>query len=114
MCTAIIGVGPDGTVLLAGVRDEFVQRAWQPPGHHWADRPGQPGQPALSGLIGGRDERARGTWLAPAPPPPPPAPPAPSPPPAPGGPAPAPPRRSRGELPLRAAAGDPIVTAEPT
>ncbi|HXP57375.1 MAG TPA: NRDE family protein [Streptosporangiaceae bacterium] len=110
MCTAIIGVGPDGTVLLAGVRDEFVQRAWQPPGHHWADRPGQPGQPALSGLIGGRDERAGGTWLALEPA-------------VPrvacilngrGRAAPAATRRSRGELPLRAAAGDPIVTAEPT
>src|ERR1700761_9289871 len=64
MCTAIIGVGPDGTVLLAGVRGEFVQRAWQPPGHHWADRPAQPGQAALSGRVGGRDELAGGTWLA--------------------------------------------------
>src|ERR1700744_1487060 len=112
MCTAIIGVGPDGTVLLAGGGDEFVQRAWHPPGHHWADRPGQPGQPALSGLIGGRDERAGGTWLAREPAVPPvacilngrgraaPAPP--------------PPRGPRGARPLRAAAGDPIVTAEPT
>jgi hypothetical protein len=104
MCTAIIGLGPDGTVLLAGVRDEFVQRAWQPPGHHWADRPG---------LIGGRDELAGGTWLALAPA-------------APrvacilngrGHAAPAETRRSRGELPLRAAFGDPIAppgSAEPS
>jgi hypothetical protein len=93
MCTAILGLGPDGTVLLAGIRDEFVQRAWQPPGHHWPDRPG---------LIGGRDELAGGTWLALAP--------------AVrrvacilngrGQPAPAATRRSRGELPLRAAAGE--------
>ncbi|HEY0717552.1 MAG TPA: NRDE family protein [Streptosporangiaceae bacterium] len=93
MCTAILGLGPDGTVLLAGVRDEFTQRAWQPPGYHWPDRPG---------LIGGRDELAGGTWLAVAPAVPrvtcilngrgQPAPPA-------G-------RRSRGELPLRAAAGE--------
>jgi hypothetical protein len=95
MCTAITGLAPDGTVLLAGIRDEFVQRAWQPPAYHWADRPG---------LIGGRDELAGGTWLALAPA-------------APrvacilngrGHAAPAAGRRSRGELPLRAAAGDPI------
>ena len=100
MCTAIIGLGPDGTVLLAGVRDEFVQRAWQPPGRHWPDRPG---------LIGGRDELAGGTWLALAPA-------------APrvacilngrGRPAPAATRRSRGELPLRAAAGEPIAPTNP-
>ncbi len=45
-------------MLLAGVRDEFTSRAWQPPGWHWPDRPG---------LIGGRDQRAGGTWLALAP-----------------------------------------------
>ncbi|HWG14668.1 MAG TPA: NRDE family protein [Streptosporangiaceae bacterium] len=99
MCTAILGLGPDGTILLAGVRDEFTQRAWQPPGYHWPDRPG---------LIGGRDELAGGTWLAVAPA-------------APrvtcilngrGRPAPAGTRRSRGELPLRAAAGDPIGPAD--
>jgi hypothetical protein len=98
MCTAILGLGPDGTVLLAGIRDEFTQRAWQPPGYHWPDRPG---------LIGGRDELAGGTWLAVAPAVPrvacilngrgQPAPPA--------------IRQSRGELPLRAAAGDPIDPA---
>lgn len=91
MCTAIIGLGPDGTVLLAGVRDEFTQRAWQPPGYHWPDQPS---------LIGGRDELAGGTWLALAPA-------------APrvacilngrGQAAAAAIRRSRGDLPLRAAA----------
>jgi hypothetical protein len=95
MCTAILGLGPDGTVLLAGIRDEFTERAWQPPGYRWPDRPG---------LIGGRDELAGGTWLAVAPA-------------VPrvacilngrGAPAPAALRQSRGELPLRAAAGDPI------
>ena len=58
MCTAILGLGPDGTVLLAGIRDEFTSRAWQPPGRRWPDRPG---------LIGGRDLLAGGTWLAVAP-----------------------------------------------
>ena len=110
MCTAIVGLGPDGTVLLAGIRDEFVQRAWQSPGRHWAGEPGQPGQPGLSDLIGGRDEQAGGTWLALARS-------------APrvacilngrGRAAPAANRRSRGELPLRAAAGDPDIPGEPT
>ena len=58
MCTAIVGLGPDGTVLLAGIRDEFASRAWQPPGRYWPDRPG---------VIGGRDLLAGGTWLAVAP-----------------------------------------------
>ena len=91
MCTAILGLEPDGTVLLAGVREEFTSRAWQPPARHWPDRPG---------LIGGRDLQAGGTWLAVAPdarrvacvlngr----------------GRMAPAPTRRTRGELPLSAAA----------
>ena len=91
MCTAILGLEPDGTVLLAGVRDEFTSRAWQPPARHWPDRPG---------VIGGRDLQAGGTWLAVAPdarrvacvlngr----------------GRMAPAPTRRTRGELPLSAAA----------
>jgi hypothetical protein len=101
MCTAIVGLGPDGTVLLAGVRDEFTQRAWQPPGYHWPDQPG---------LIGGRDEQAGGTWLALAPA-------------APrvacilngrGQAAPAATRRSRGELPLLAAAAQPITDPSPS
>jgi Transport and Golgi organisation 2 len=57
MCTAIVSVGPDG-LLLAGVRDELADRAWEPPGRHWPDHPG---------LIGGRDLQAGGTWLAVAP-----------------------------------------------
>jgi transport and Golgi organization protein 2 len=99
MCTAIIGLGPDGTVLLAGIRDEFTQRAWQPPGYHWPDQPS---------LIGGRDELAGGTWLALAPA-------------APrvacilngrGQAAAAAIRRSRGDLPLRAAA-QPLTPVAP-
>ncbi|MGA2829294.1 MAG: NRDE family protein [Streptosporangiaceae bacterium] len=58
MCTAILGLRPDGTVLLAGIRDEFISRDWQPPGQYWPDRPG---------VIGGRDLLAGGTWLAVAP-----------------------------------------------
>jgi hypothetical protein len=41
-------------LLLMGFRDEFTGRPWQPPAWHW------PGSP----LIGGRDEEAGGTWLA--------------------------------------------------
>lgn len=90
-------------VLLVGVRDEFADRPWRPPGRHWPDLP----------VTGGLDLQAGGTWLAvnasaprvacvlngwggPA---------------GPGGPAsgaapvqpPAARRRSRGDLPLRAA-----------
>jgi len=98
MCTAILGLGPDGTLLLAGVRDEFLQRAWVPPAHLWPDYPA---------LIGGRDQRAGGTWLAVDPT-------------APrvacilngrGQQAPPDIRESRGELPLRAAAREPIGPA---
>jgi hypothetical protein len=54
MCTVIIAIGP-GEVLLAGVRDEFADRPWLPPGRHW---------PAYPDLIGGIDLQAGGTWLA--------------------------------------------------
>jgi hypothetical protein len=84
-------LGAPVPLLLLGVRDEFAGRAWRPPGPHW------PGVPVLGGL----DLQAGGTWLAvhrdvplaacvlngr-------------------GLPAPAGARRSRGELPLRAASG---------
>src|SRR5438046_2449724 len=54
MCTAIIDFDPTSTVpvLLAGVRDEFAVRPWEPPARHWP------------GLVGGRDLQAGGTWLA--------------------------------------------------
>ncbi|MFL6110747.1 MAG: NRDE family protein [Catenulispora sp.] len=57
VCTAIVDIDPAGPypVLLAGVRDEFRDRSWLPPGRHW---------PAHPGLIGGRDLQASGTWLA--------------------------------------------------
>jgi len=41
-------------LLLLGFRDELTDRPWQPPARHW------PGSP----LVGGRDEQAGGTWLA--------------------------------------------------
>src|SRR5260370_29485289 len=58
MCTAILSIEPGAPVLLAGVRDELVDRAWEPPGRHWPDYPG---------LVGGRDLQAGGTLLALAP-----------------------------------------------
>jgi Transport and Golgi organisation 2 len=58
MCTAILSIEPGAPVLLAGIRDELVARAWEPTGRHWPDHPG---------LIGGLDLLAGGTWLAVAP-----------------------------------------------
>jgi hypothetical protein len=58
MCTAILSIEPGAPLLLAGVRDELVDRAWQPPARHWPEYPG---------VIGGRDLLAGGTWLALAP-----------------------------------------------
>jgi hypothetical protein len=60
MCTVVIDVDPadPNPVLLAGIRDEFHDRAWIGPGRHWPDHPG---------LIGGQDLVAGGTWLAAAP-----------------------------------------------
>lgn len=55
MCTAIVSVEPGGTLLLAGIRDELTDRAWLSPGPHWPEHPG---------LLGGKDLLAGGTWLA--------------------------------------------------
>jgi len=57
VCTVLLRFTPGASwpVLLGAVRDEFVDRPWQPPAAHWPDRPG---------LIGGRDATAGGTWLA--------------------------------------------------
>jgi len=56
MCTVVVSLAPENRVplLLLGIRDEFTGRPWLPPARHW------PG----STLIGGRDEQAGGTWLA--------------------------------------------------
>jgi hypothetical protein len=95
MCTALLSIDDNGRVLLVGVRDEMLARAWEPPARHW---------PELPGLIGGRDLKAGGTWLAVSPddrraacvlngr----------------GQQAPATTRRSRGGLPLQAALGKPL------
>ena len=56
MCTVVISFEPGERVpvLLLGARDEMADRPWLPPARHW------PGSP----LIGGLDEQAGGTWLA--------------------------------------------------
>jgi Transport and Golgi organisation 2 len=56
VCTVVISFAPADPMplLLVGFRDEFTARPWQPPARHW------PGSP----LVGGRDEQAGGTWLA--------------------------------------------------
>jgi|HubBroStandDraft_1064217.scaffolds.fasta_scaffold125073_2 hypothetical protein len=56
MCTALLSIEPGRPTLLVGVRDEMTSRAWQPPARHWPERAGE--------LIGGRDLQAGGTWLA--------------------------------------------------
>ncbi len=56
MCTVVVSLAPAAPVplLLLGVRDEFTGRPWRPPARHWSGSP----------LIGGIDEQAGGTWLA--------------------------------------------------
>ncbi|WP_431898082.1 NRDE family protein [Nonomuraea sp. bgisy101] len=53
MCTVIVRTGEPLTLL--GVRDEFADRPWEGPGEHWPEYPG---------VVGGRDLKAGGTWLA--------------------------------------------------
>jgi uncharacterized protein with NRDE domain len=53
MCTLIVRTGRPLTLM--GVRDEFADRPWEGPGEHW---------PQYPGVIGGRDLKAGGTWLA--------------------------------------------------
>jgi hypothetical protein len=62
MCTVVVSLSPEAPVplLLLGVRDEFTGRPWQPPARHWP----VPETPEWSPLIGGLDEQAGGTWLA--------------------------------------------------
>lgn len=96
MCTVVVLVRPGHAwpVLLAANRDERLDRDWDEPGAWWPEYPG---------VTGGRDRTAGGTWMAMQ-----------------GGSiatvlnrpgslGPAPGKRSRGELPLLALAGD--VTA---
>ncbi|TDQ45852.1 NRDE family protein [Actinorugispora endophytica] len=57
MCTAIVGFDPSSPVplVIAALRDEMTDRPFDPPAAHW---------PRWPGLVGGRDALAGGTWLA--------------------------------------------------
>jgi hypothetical protein len=56
MCTVVVSLAPAARMplLLLGIRDELTGRPWRPPARHWPRSP----------LIGGLDEQAGGTWLA--------------------------------------------------
>lgn len=56
VCTVIVLIRPGHVwpLVLAANRDERLDRAWDPPGGYWPDRPG---------LIAGRDRTAGGTWM---------------------------------------------------
>ncbi len=58
MCTVLLRFAPEAAwpVLVGAIRDEFADRPWDPPAAHWGA--------AGSGLVGGRDRSAGGTWLA--------------------------------------------------
>lgn len=58
MCTLLLRVDPVAAwpVQVGAIRDEFVDRAWDPPARHWTG--------SWDRFIGGRDHAAGGTWLA--------------------------------------------------
>jgi hypothetical protein len=58
MCTVILSVpeAPGAPVRVLAVRDEDPGRAWDPPGPWWPE--------TFPGVIGVRDARAGGAWLA--------------------------------------------------
>jgi hypothetical protein len=58
VCTVFLRLRPGAAwpVVVAAVRDEFVDRPWDPPARHW-DTP-------YDRLVGGVDRTAGGTWLA--------------------------------------------------
>jgi hypothetical protein len=100
VCTVVLLLRPGKAwpTLVAANRDERLDRAWDPPGPWWPDRPG---------VVGGRDRAGGGTWMALGP--------------AgvaaavlnrPGSLGPAPGKRSRGELPLLALEGGAVSAAE--
>jgi len=56
MCTLVLlhRPGHRWPVLIAANRDEMLDRAWDPPGPHWPDRPE---------VVAGRDRLDGGSWL---------------------------------------------------
>jgi hypothetical protein len=58
VCTVLLRAEPGARwpLQLGAIRDEFVERAWDPPARHWPH--------PWDGYVGGRDRTAGGTWLA--------------------------------------------------
>jgi uncharacterized protein with NRDE domain len=58
VCTVLLRLDPMSAwpVVLGAIRDEFVARAWDPPAAHWPE--------PWTRFVGGRDRTAGGTWLA--------------------------------------------------
>jgi len=58
MCTVVLEIpdSQDRPTRLLAIRDEDPLRAWDPPGHWWPE--------AHPGVLGVRDRRAGGAWLA--------------------------------------------------
>lgn len=56
MCTVVLMIRPEHPwpLMLAGNRDERLDRPWDPPAAWWPDRPG---------VVAGRDRSGGGTWL---------------------------------------------------
>ena len=56
MCTVVLLIRPGHAwpLVLAANRDEMLDRAWDPPGAHWPDRPD---------VTAGRDRSGGGTWM---------------------------------------------------
>ncbi len=53
MCTVVTRWAEHEPVRILAIRDEFVSRAFDPPGEWW---------PAQPGVVGGRDQLAGGSW----------------------------------------------------
>jgi uncharacterized protein with NRDE domain len=53
VCTVVTRWSPGELVRILAIRDEFVSRDFDPPGEWW---------PSAPGVIGGRDQRAGGSW----------------------------------------------------
>jgi hypothetical protein len=56
VCTVVLLIRPghDWPLIFAANRDEMLERAWDPPGGYWPNRPG---------VVAGRDRSAGGTWM---------------------------------------------------
>jgi uncharacterized protein with NRDE domain len=53
VCTVVLRWEPGTAARLLAIRDEFVSRDFDPPGQWW---------PSAPGVVGGRDQRAGGSW----------------------------------------------------